>query len=56
MNDSDNTFTATPLPSAPKTLHSFGLGDLNSDGFIDIFASYGDGYVTADPNAGPPSG
>ena len=50
MNDGDNTFTATPLPSAPKTLHSFGLGDLNSDGFIDIFASYGDGYVTADPN------
>ncbi|MCB0782486.1 MAG: CRTAC1 family protein, partial [Flavobacteriales bacterium] len=49
MNDGDNTFTPVPLPSAPKTLHSFGLGDLNNDGFIDIMASYGDGYVTADP-------
>ena len=29
-------------------LHSFGLGDLNADGFIDYYASYGETYVNPD--------
>ncbi|HMN04235.1 MAG TPA: CRTAC1 family protein [Flavobacteriales bacterium] len=34
-----------PEPSA-MNLHSFAVGDLNHDGFIDVYASYGQGYVT----------
>jgi len=30
-----------------KTMHSFGIGDLNNDGFLDLYASYGDTYVSA---------
>jgi hypothetical protein len=29
-------------------LHSFGIGDLNHDGWLDLYASYGNGYVTPD--------
>ena len=29
-------------------MHSFGIGDLNHDGWLDLYASYGDGYVDWD--------
>ena len=31
-------------------MNSFGIGDLNHDGYQDLFASYGNIYVTPDPN------
>lgn len=51
MNDGDKTFTYTsfPMPTG-KAMHSFGVGDLNNDGFPDVFASYADGYVEPDPD------
>ena len=45
----DGTFTQMPnmLPeSSPRTLHTFALGDMNHDGFIDVYAGYGSGYIT----------
>lgn len=30
------------------TMHSFQIGDLNHDGFLDVYATYGDNYVTPD--------
>lgn len=47
----NGTFTeVTNLFPAGKDLHSFATGDLNNDGFIDVFANYGGGYVTPDAN------
>lgn len=46
-NNGDNTFS--PVPNAfptNKTIHSFGVGDLNFDGKLDIYAGYGTGYNT----------
>lgn len=45
----NGTFTQMPnmLPEpSPRTLHTFALGDLNHDGFIDVYAGYGSGYIT----------
>lgn len=48
-NDGDKTFTYGAFPmSTGKEMHSFGIGDLNNDGFPDVFASYAEGYVTPD--------
>jgi hypothetical protein len=48
-NDGDKTFTQNSFPiEGDKALHSFGIGDLNNDGFPDVFASYADGYVDPD--------
>lgn len=46
----NGTFTSMPgmLPEptgATYNLHSFGLGDLNHDGAIDVYASYGQNYI-----------
>lgn len=48
-NNGDNTFTEVPdaFPM-DDTMHSFGLGDLNHDGWMDVYASYGNGYVSPD--------
>jgi hypothetical protein len=47
----DGTFTQIDnVFPAGKEMHSFGIGDLNNDGFEDVFASYGDNYITADPS------
>jgi len=48
-NNGDNTFSEISIPfNDEDMLHSFGIGDLNHDGFSDIYASYGDGYVNFD--------
>lgn len=44
----DGTFTQMPnmLPEpASRNLHTFAVGDLNRDGFIDVYAGYGQAYV-----------
>ncbi len=45
----DGTFTRIlnmlPEPGS-YTLHTFALGDMNHDGFIDVYAGYGSSYVT----------
>lgn len=52
-NDGDGTFTevADTFPYV-DTMHSFGIGDLNMDGFLDVYASYGNIYVGSD-NSNP---
>jgi hypothetical protein len=50
-NDGDNTFSVVSgVFPANKAMHSFATGDLNNDGFIDVFANYGSSYINADPN------
>ena len=48
-NNGDNTFTEIPgtFPG-DDTMHSFAFGDVNRDGSVDLYASYGDGYVNPD--------
>jgi len=48
-NNGDNTFTEI-LGTFPgdDTMHSFAFGDANRDGAVDLYASYGDGYVNSD--------
>lgn len=50
-NNGDKTFTLVPntFPSN-KAMHSFATGDLNNDGFLDVFANYGSSYINADMN------
>lgn len=46
-NNGNNTFS--PMASAfptNKALHSFGIGDLNHDGKLDIYAGYATGYTS----------
>jgi len=49
MNNGNKTFTQFDN-QFPHTdgMHSYGIGDLNMDGYPDVFASYGNGYVTPD--------
>lgn len=45
----DGTFTEMPnmLPEpSARNLHTFAVGDLNRDGFIDVYAGYGSGYIS----------
>ncbi len=52
-NDGDFSFTRiTNTFVNSDVMHSFGIGDLNHDGYLDVYASYGDGYVDAD-NSNP---
>ena len=47
----DGTFTLVPgMFPYTDTMHSFAVGDLNNDGFLDVYASYGNGYVNPDMN------
>ena len=50
-NNGNNTFTHIPstFPYS-DTMHSFGIGDFNLDGFPDVYASYGNSYVSSDSN------
>lgn len=50
-NNGDMTFTlVSNMFQNSDTMHSFGIGDLNHDGWLDLYASYGNGYV--DPDMG----
>lgn len=50
-NNGDGTFTEVDgvFPYS-DTMHSFGIGDLNKDGSLDLYASYGEVYVGSDAN------
>lgn len=45
----DGTFTEVPgMFPGDDTMHSLSIGDLNKDGWLDLYASYGNGYVSPD--------
>lgn len=47
----DGTFTQIQgLFPSTKAMHSFAFGDLNRDGFEDVYANYGSGYVDGSSN------
>lgn len=50
-NNGDHTFTEVPstFPNT-DTMHSLAIGDVNRDGQVDLYASYGGGYVSPDNN------
>ncbi len=51
FGNGDGTFTPqNGLFPYTDVMHSFGVGDLNNDGFLDVYASYGGGYVNPDFN------
>ena len=39
-NNGDGTFTRLPNPFNNNAMESFAIGDLNSDGYLDIYAGY----------------
>ena len=47
-NNGNSTFTMlnAPFPAAANGMLSFGAGDLNHDGKVDVYASYGNVYNT----------
>ena len=47
-NNGDGTFTQMTVFAAGDTMHSFAVGDVNRDGFADLYASYGNGYNSPD--------
>jgi hypothetical protein len=47
-NNGDGTFTQDNPFTAGDTMHSFAIGDVNRDGSIDVYASYGNGYNSPD--------
>ena len=50
-NNGDGTFTQIPnmFPNN-DTMHSLATGDMNKDGWVDVYASYGNTYVNPDYN------
>jgi hypothetical protein len=52
-NNGNKTFSRiNNLFPSNKLMHGFATGDLNNDGFTDVFANYGSSYITPD-NANP---
>jgi hypothetical protein len=49
-NNGNKTFTREYGLMAEDGMLSFAIGDLNHDGFVDIYASYGDIYTSPSPN------
>lgn len=47
-NNGDGTFTEDEPFTAGDTMHSFAIGDVNRDGTIDVYATYGNGYNSPD--------
>lgn len=47
-NNGDGTFTEDNPFTAGDTMHSFAIGDVNRDGTVDVYASYGNGYNSPD--------
>lgn len=48
-NNGDLTFTQiNDVFVADDNMHTFGIGDLNHDGWLDLYAGYGDGYNDPD--------
>ena len=48
-NNGDGTFTNMPnMFPYGDVMHSFASGDVNRDGQLDVYASYGNGYVSPD--------
>jgi len=47
-NNGDGTFTQDNAFTAGDTMHSFAIGDVNRDGSMDVYASYGNGYNSPD--------
>jgi len=45
-NDGDKTFTLVPNPFGNNDIESYAIGDLNHDGFPDIYAGYAMVYTT----------
>ncbi|MBK8557895.1 MAG: VCBS repeat-containing protein [Lewinellaceae bacterium] len=45
-NNTDNTFTVVSGVFDNNTMESFAIGDLNHDGFQDVYAGYGEIYTT----------
>ncbi len=46
LNNGDKTFTEVPNPFDDNVMESFALGDLNHDGFMDIYAGYANIYTS----------
>ena len=42
-NEGNNKFAVEPRPFDRGEIHSFGIGDFNDDGFLDVYTSYGKG-------------
>ena len=45
-NNGNGTFTVAPNPFSSNEIESFGIGDLNADGFLDVYAGYAYLYTT----------
>ena len=46
-NNGDKTFTLeTEDLFGSQEMHSYGIGDLNHDGFLDVYATYAEGFTT----------
>lgn len=45
LNNGDKTFTKVPAPFSPQQMESFAIGDLNHDGFLDIYGGYANVYT-----------
>ena len=45
-NNGNNTFTQVTNPFNASIIESFAVGDLNHDGFLDVYASYAEIYTT----------
>jgi len=45
-NDGDGTFTQAPNPFGNNQIESLAIGDLNHDGFLDVYAGYAELFTT----------